>query len=55
MLNELESQNDGEVEGIMGKVKMLKNVSFYPFVICLGGGKGIESQQSRMLILHPPR
>jgi blocked-early-in-transport protein 1 len=27
VLNELESQNDGQVEGIMGKVKMLKDVS----------------------------
>ncbi|KAK4102644.1 hypothetical protein N658DRAFT_495356 [Parathielavia hyrcaniae] len=29
VLNELESQNDQQVEGIMGKVKMLKDVSFY--------------------------
>lgn len=27
VLNELESQNDGEVEGIMGKVRLLKDVS----------------------------
>ena len=27
MLNELESQNDGQVEGIMGKVRQLKDVS----------------------------
>jgi blocked early in transport 1 len=27
-LNELESQNDGQVEGILGKVKQLKDVSF---------------------------
>jgi hypothetical protein len=26
-LNELESQNDGQVEGIMGKVRQLKDVS----------------------------
>ena len=26
MLNELESQNDGQVEGIMGKVRQLKDV-----------------------------
>jgi blocked-early-in-transport protein 1 len=26
-LNELESQNDGQVEGIMGKVRLLKDVS----------------------------
>ena len=25
-LNELESQNDGQVEGILGKVKQLKDV-----------------------------
>jgi blocked-early-in-transport protein 1 len=28
VLDELESQNDAQVEGIMGKVKMLKEVSF---------------------------
>jgi len=27
VLNELESQNDEQVEGIMGKVKILKDVS----------------------------
>lgn len=27
-LNELESQNDGQVEGILGKVKILKDVRF---------------------------
>jgi hypothetical protein len=27
-LNELESQNDGQVEGILGKVKQLKDVRF---------------------------
>lgn len=27
VLNELESQNDAQVEGILGKVKTLKNVS----------------------------
>ena len=27
VLNELESQNDGQVEGIMGKVRQLKDVS----------------------------
>jgi blocked-early-in-transport protein 1 len=27
-LNELESQNDGQVEGILGKVKQLKDVGF---------------------------
>jgi hypothetical protein len=27
VLDELESQNDAQVEGIMGKVKMLKEVS----------------------------
>jgi len=26
VLNELESQNDGQVEGIMGKVRQLKDV-----------------------------
>ena len=29
VLNELESQNDGQVEGIMGKVRQLKDVSLY--------------------------
>jgi blocked-early-in-transport protein 1 len=36
-LNELESQNDGQVEGILGKVKQLKDVGLphsYLFVIC---------------------
>jgi len=28
VLNELESQNDGQVEGIMGKVRQLKDVCF---------------------------
>lgn len=28
VLNELESQNDQQVEGILGKVKILKDVSF---------------------------
>lgn len=32
MLNELESQNDGQVEGILGKVKMLKDVRL-PFSV----------------------
>lgn len=31
MLNELESQNDQQVEGIMGKVKLLKDVSVFFF------------------------
>ena len=31
VLNELESQNDGQVEGILGKVRMLKDVCFSPF------------------------
>lgn len=30
VLNELESQNDGQVEGIMGKVRQLKDVSSVP-------------------------
>jgi hypothetical protein len=30
VLNELESQNDQQVEGIMGKVKILKDVCFQP-------------------------
>lgn len=29
-LNELESQNDGQVEGILGKVKILKDVCLLP-------------------------
>jgi hypothetical protein len=32
VLNELESQNDGQVEGIMGKVRQLKDVC-YPVMI----------------------
>lgn len=31
VLNELESQNDAQVEGIMGKVRILKDVSFIFF------------------------
>jgi blocked-early-in-transport protein 1 len=31
VLDELESQNDAQVEGILGKVKVLKDVSFTPF------------------------
>jgi blocked-early-in-transport protein 1 len=31
VLNELESQNDAQVEGILGKVKVLKDVSF-PYI-----------------------
>ena len=30
VLNELESQNDGQVEGIMGKVRQLKDVCSLP-------------------------
>jgi hypothetical protein len=33
VLNELESQNDGQVEGILGKVRMLKDVCL-PFPFC---------------------
>lgn len=29
VLNELESQNDGQVEGIMGKVRQLKDVRLH--------------------------
>lgn len=32
-LNELESQNDGQVEGILGKVRQLKDVSALFFAI----------------------
>lgn len=35
VLNELESQNDGQVEGIMGKVRQLKDVC--DPVLCLNG------------------
>ncbi len=35
VLNELESQNDQQVEGIMGKVKVLKEVSLL-FWACPG-------------------
>lgn len=30
VLNELESQNDAQVEGIMGKVRVLKDVRSFP-------------------------
>lgn len=33
VLNELESQNDSHVEGILGKVRVLKDVSL-PFLFC---------------------
>lgn len=32
VLNELESQNDGQVEGIMGKVRQLKDVCVPLFI-----------------------
>lgn len=35
VLNELESQNDGQVEGIMGKVRLLKDVCPPPFLSLL--------------------
>jgi hypothetical protein len=35
VLNELESQNDGQVEGILGKVRMLKDVGV-AFSLSLG-------------------
>jgi blocked-early-in-transport protein 1 len=34
VLNELESQNDQQVEGILGKVRLLKDVSFVPLSSC---------------------
>lgn len=37
VLNELESQNDGQVEGILGKVKMLKDVRPSPAESSLPG------------------
>lgn len=40
VLNELESQNDREVDGILGKVRILKDVSVsffsFLFVFCSG-------------------
>lgn len=33
VLNELESQNDAQVEGILGKVKVLKDVSCPPYAL----------------------
>ena len=40
VLNELESQNDGQVEGIMGKVRQLKDVrSIIPQVLEAWGRK----------------
>lgn len=39
VLNELESQNDGQVEGIMGKVRQLKDVSLrFGYPSCRGLG-----------------
>jgi hypothetical protein len=38
VLNELESQNDGQVEGIMGKVRQLKEVSPLSSSSFNGGG-----------------
>jgi blocked early in transport 1 len=38
VLNELESQNDAQVEGILGKVKVLKDVSFTDKDTTSGGG-----------------
>ena len=35
VLNELESQNDGQVEGILGKVRMLKDVRILLFMSLL--------------------
>ncbi|RWA12242.1 hypothetical protein EKO27_g2869 [Xylaria grammica] len=35
VLSELESQNDQQVEGILGKVKVLKEVGFYQFPVYL--------------------
>ncbi len=34
-LNELESQNDGQVEGILGKVKQLKDVRHTIAITCV--------------------
>ena len=34
VLNELESQNDGQVEGIMGKVRQLKDVCSFHYFLC---------------------
>lgn len=39
VLNELESQNDAQVEGILGKVKVLKDVSLHSGWL-LSRGKG---------------
>ncbi len=37
VLNELESQNDQHVEGILGKVRLLKDVGcFFPGFLLLG-------------------
>lgn len=36
VLNELESQNDAQVEGILGKVKVLKSVCFRPALLEIG-------------------
>lgn len=44
VLNELESQNDQQVEGILGKVKVLKEVSFYS-PVGTGHGKEARGQQ----------
>lgn len=41
VLDELESQNDAQVEGIMGKVKVLKDVSLCDVVVLGEDGERI--------------
>lgn len=52
MLNELESQNDAQVEGILGKVKTLKDVSLALLSLslshtCLLGFRGKEGRTDK--------
>lgn len=60
VLNELESQNDQQVEGILGKVKILKDVSFILllllrvsrgrlFCVCKGRRNEIEREEEKRI------
>jgi blocked-early-in-transport protein 1 len=46
VLNELESQNDGQVEGIMGKVRQLKDVCSSP----INSSSGVNGKQMTIAI-----
>jgi hypothetical protein len=49
VLDELESQNDAQVEGIMGKVKILKEVSSHetPLLLGLGTNEALDDGSHR--------